>query len=206
MVSKSHGRILACVWLGINTIVLHGVCKLLGQLTTPPQDPLARSTPRMAVPTWYTKLRPRQVHPNPMDSILRDQARYAPKDPCPGVRTRRDMEAAHQPAHCTWRLPSMYHRRTWVVRYLNQCQQQPASAQEAMQAARYPVSPWFAYQRSILKDAVGAAHVRHAVQLLTLHSAMHQYLQCLIGWLFPLQRHYTHHRQRAERFFILCYL
>ena len=52
--------------------VLHGVCRLRGQPTMPPRDPLAPPTRSTLVSAWYTKLRPRQMPPNPTDSALRD--------------------------------------------------------------------------------------------------------------------------------------
>ena len=55
-----------------------------------PRDPQVPATLSIAVPAWYTKLRPRAVRPNPVDSVLRNQVGYI------GLRektSRRDQRA-----------------------------------------------------------------------------------------------------------------
>ena len=116
--------------------------------------------------------------------------------------SRTDLTTVHQRVHRTWGLPHTYHRRTWAVRYVDQCQQKPASATLAMQAARCLAEPWFAYQRCVLEATAEA----HAAQLHMPRSTMHQHLQPLAAWLFPLEQQYSCHRRRVERFSLMCCL
>ena len=73
------------------------------------------------------------------------------------------------------------------MRYLDSCQQHPASELQALQVATYLATPWFSYQCIQPDDAASAAHNDHGTQLLAIHAGMLRRLQHLVQWLSPLR-------------------
>ena len=88
----------------------------------PPRDPQVPPTLSTVVPAWYTKLCPRAVRPNPMDSVLCNQVGYiGPRERTSRQDGRANQETSHHRAVRTWDRPQSYHTRSWAVKYLDQC-------------------------------------------------------------------------------------
>ena len=174
----------------------------------PPRDPQVPPTPSTAVPAWYTKLCPRAVQPNPMDSVLRNQVGYT------GSRERAlslslSQEASHRRAVRAWDRLQSYHTKSWAAKYLNQGLCSTAANPEAQQVASLMqdlAQPWFVHQCAVLDASLLDSYCDTLDDVVRQWWHWHSLLRRARVWTTSTDWHYQRHNRRVELFSVMSQL
>ena len=159
-----------------------------------PRDP---QVPPTTVPAWYTKLRPRAVRPNPMDSVLRNQVAYTgPRERTSRRDGRASQETSHRRAVRTWDRPQSYHTRSWAVKYLDQCLCPTPGAQLVASAMQYLAQPWFLHQCAVLGASPMDSYRDVLDDLARQSRHWHFLLRRARVWTTSADQHYQRHNRR----------